>query len=305
MRFGGLGLALVLAACSQNPFAPAKPAAVLNTDKLEAEIDQKMGGIGTCVIIADVASGHELYRYNAPECRAPLPPCSTFDIPSALAGLDAGVITPATVVKWDGSPQPTKEWQADADIGAASQKSILWWWQRLSTQIGHDRLEAALKAYDYGNRNVDGPPATFWLGPQSGGALALSTEQQLSFLRRLYNGGLPVKPQTAGVVAGLLPGETRTDAAGPATVTGKAASCASTLRRSSAPICSATSRCHKAMLKLACLPPRNSTTLSPPILRRPNGHRNSGVPLALKAATMQGVTPDAAPIWRCHRRRKS
>ena len=228
MRFGGLGLALVLAACSQNPFAPAKPAAVLNTDKLEAEIDQKMGGIGTCVIIADVASGHELYRYNAPECRAPLPPCSTFDIPSALAGLDAGVITPATVFKWDGSPQPTKEWQADADIGAASQKSILWWWQRLSTQIGHDRLEAALKAYDYGNRNVDGPPATFWLGPQSGGALALSTEQQLSFLRRLYNGGLPVKPQTAGVVAGLLPGETRSDAAGPATVPGKAASCAST-----------------------------------------------------------------------------
>ena len=228
MRFGGLGLALVLAACSQNPFAPAKPASALNTDKLEAEIDQKMGGIGTCVIIADVASGHELYRYNAPECRAPLPPCSTFDIPSALAGLDAGVITPTTVYKWDGSPQPTKEWQADADVGAASQKSILWWWQRLSTQIGHDRLEAALKAYDYGNRNVDGPPATFWLGPQSGGALALSTEQQLSFLRRLYNGGLPVKPQTAGVVAGLLPGETRTDAAGPATMTGKAASCAST-----------------------------------------------------------------------------
>ncbi len=229
MRFGGLALSLALAACSQNPFAPAKPAAgVLNTDKLEAEIDQKMGGIGTCMIIADTASGHEVYRYNAPACRVPLPPCSTFDIPSALAGLETGVITPTTVFKWDGSPQQTKDWQVDADITAASQKSILWWWERLSAQTGHDRLEAALKSYDYGDKNVDGPPATFWLGPQSGGALGITDEEQLSFLRRLESGGLPVKPQTASFVAGLLPGETRTDAAGPATMTGKAASCAST-----------------------------------------------------------------------------
>ena len=224
-----VAVALALGACSQNPFAPAKPGAgALNTDKLEAEIDQKMGGIGTCVIIADTASGHELYRYNAPACRVALPPCSTFDIPSALAGLETGVITPTTVFKWDGSPQPTHEWQADADIAAASQKSILWWWERLSGQVGHDRMEAALKAYGYGNRNVDGPKTTFWLGPQNGGALALSTEQQLGFLRRLYGGGLPVKPQTASLVASLLPAETRTDAAGPATMTGKAASCAST-----------------------------------------------------------------------------
>ena len=229
VRFGGLALALALAGCSQSPLGPAKPAAAtLNTDKLESEIDQKMGGIGTCMIIADVASGHELYRYNAPECRVALPPCSTFDLPSALAGLDAGVITPTTVFKWDGSPQPTKEWQADADITAASDKSILWWWRRLSAQTGHDRLEAALKAYDYGDKNVDGPPGSFWLGPQSGGALGITTEQQLSFLRRLYNGGLPVKPQTAALGAGLQPGETRPDAAGPATMTGKAASCAST-----------------------------------------------------------------------------
>ena len=228
MRFGGLGLALALAACSQNPFAPAKPVAALNTDKLEAEIDQKMGGIGTCMIIAEVASGHEVYRYNAPACRVPLPPCSAFDIPSALAGLEAGVITPTTVFKWDGSPQQTKEWQVDADITAASQKSILWWWRRLSAQTGHDRLEAALKSYDYGNKNVDGPPGTFWLGPQSGGALALTTEQQLSFLRRVYTGALPVKPETAAFVAGLLPGETRTDASGASVMTGKAASCAST-----------------------------------------------------------------------------
>ena len=229
MRFGGVALALVLAGCSQSPFAPAKPATgALNTDKLEADIDQKMGGIGTCVIIADLASGHELYRYNAPECRVPLPPCSTFDIPSALTGLDQAIITPTSVFKWDGSPQPTRDWQVDADITAASQKSILWWWQRLSGQVGHDRLEAALKAYGYGNANVDGPPASFWLGPQNGGALAISTEQQLSFLRRLYSGALPVKPQTASFVQGLLSSETRSDKAGPTTMSGKAASCAST-----------------------------------------------------------------------------
>ena len=228
IRFGGLGVAVALAACSQSPFGPGRPAFALNADKLEAEIDRKMGGIGTCMIIAEVANGHEIYRYNAPACRVPLPPCSTFDIPSALAGLEAGVITPATILKWDGSPQPTKEWQADVDITTASHKSILWWWQRLSAQTGHDRLEAALKAYGYGNNHVDGPPGGFWLGPQAGGALTLTDEQQLSFLRRFYTGALPVKPQTAAFVAGLLPGETRAEPVGPSVMTGKAASCAST-----------------------------------------------------------------------------
>jgi beta-lactamase class D len=223
-----LSLALALAGCSPAPNGPEKPAAdALNADRLEAEIDLKMGGIGTCVILTDTASGHEVYRYNPPACRVPQPPCSTFDIPSALTGLDQGVITPATVFKWDGSPQPTHAWQADADISRASQLSIDWWWRQLSDRIGHDRQKAALKAYSYGDKNVDGPPTSFWMGPQAGGALLISPEQQMGFLRRFYSGGLPVKPETASLVQGLLTSETRTDKAGAAVITGKAASCSS------------------------------------------------------------------------------
>jgi len=227
MRISGLILAALLAGCGPAPKAIKPFANDLDSTKLEADIDQKMGGIGTCVILADAASGDELYRYNPPACRVALPPCSTFDIPSALTGLDLGVITPATVFKWDGSPQPAHAWEADADIGKASKESILWWWERLSGQIGHDRYEAALKAYGYGDRNVDGPQTSFWLGPQNGGALGVTSEQQLAFLKRFYAGALPVKPASAAVVQGLLVDETRAGPGGPAVMSGKAASCAS------------------------------------------------------------------------------
>jgi beta-lactamase class D len=222
-------LAVALSGCDRirGETSGATPPAALNSDKLEVDIDQKMGGVGTCVIIADTASGHELYRYNAPACRVPLPPCLTFAIPEALAGLDLGVITPQTELKWDGARQPTHEWEADADIAKAWRQQTLWWWQNLSGQIGHDRMEQALTRYGYGNRNVDGAPTTFWMGPQSGGALTLTTEDQLAFVRRFYTGALPVKPDTATFVQGLTVDETRTDAAGPSVVSGQAASCAS------------------------------------------------------------------------------
>jgi beta-lactamase class D len=65
------------------------------------------------------------------------------------------------------------------------------------------------------------------MGPQSGGALTLTTEDQFAFVRRFYTGALPVKPQTAAFVQGLTVDETRADKTGPAVMSGQAASCAS------------------------------------------------------------------------------
>ena len=45
--------------------------------------------------------------------------------------------------------------------------------------------------------------------------------------------------------------------------------------------------------------------LQPAMRRRPNGHRNSGAPAALKPTTMKGVTPAGRPTWRCQSLRKS
>ncbi len=200
---------LPLAACGP------KPAPLANTDALESAIDKEIGGAGTCVILIDVKSGATLYQYNTDAvCNAPRAPCATFNTPATLIGLDDGVITPATVFKWDGSAQPVSAWQTDADAAKAYRNQIGWWFQRLATQIGPDRLGQGLNTLGFGNKSTAGPPTNFWNGPQAGGKLAISTRQQAQFMQRLYAGKLPLKGDTAAAVEALLVNETRSGADG-------------------------------------------------------------------------------------------
>ena len=218
-------LLLSLVAC-----AP-KAAQISNPDSLEAGIDKQIGGVGTCVVLMDTQSGALLYQYNSDVvCGTPLPPCPTFNIPNALIALDSGAITPTTVVKWDGTPQPVTAWQTNADMTKAYKNSIDWWWQDLANTVGHDGYVQALNRYGYGNKAVTGPATQFWEGPHVGGGLAISTRQQAEFIRRLYAGKLPVKTDTAAFVENLMVNETRSGAAaapGAYVMSGETGTCSS------------------------------------------------------------------------------
>ena len=216
--------AALLAACSPGGGAKlpgAKPA--FDKAKLEAAIDSSFGGIGTCLEVLNAASGSEVYRYNSHGvCMRRLPPCSTFKIPNSLIALDAGVVTPMTVFKWDGTPQRVSEWEKDADMKTAFRDSILWWYQRVAQKVGQPAYEERLKAFDYGGENPDGPLTAFWLGPEAGGGLGVSTLEQAQFLHRLYAGKLPVKASSLAFVESIMVNETR----GEVVMSGKTGSCA-------------------------------------------------------------------------------
>ncbi len=218
--------AALLAACS--PGGPAS-GPTLDRDKVEAGVDRFMGGGQTCVVLLDTATGRELYQYgDAIVCRRGLPPCATFEIPNDLIGLDLGLITPETKVKWDGTPQPVKAWEADADLAQAYRNSIGWWQQRLAASVGHDRYVDQLRALDYGERDPKGPLRSFWMGSSVGGSLWISTRQQADFLQRLYAGRLPAKPAALAALRQLMVDEIRTDAkGGRSVISGKAGSCPS------------------------------------------------------------------------------
>ncbi len=225
--------ALAVAGCSPDktpklpfklPFAlPGTAAGPFDKVKLESAIDASLGGVGTCVVVTETGSGKEVYRYNSNAvCMNPLPPCSTFKIPNSLIALDAGVVTPQTVFKWDHTPQPVKAWEQDADMKTAFKESIVWWYQRAAEAVGKPAYVDRLKAFDYGNKNPDGPLTSFWLGPAAGGGLGVSTVQQAEFLHRLYAGQLPVKPTTLAYVQSIMVDEIRDGA----TMSGKTGSCA-------------------------------------------------------------------------------
>ena len=195
----------------------------IDQTKLNADIDQSVGGLGTCVTLLDTETGRRIYRYGEPAaaCAQPLPPCEIFELAAALIGLDAGLITPQTVFKWDGSPQPTKVWQADSNLAQAFQTSNGWWFARLSQQIGEARYTTQLNAFDYGGRAPAGPITSFWQGPVHGGGLGISGEAQAGFLQRLFGGKLPVKAQSLQALEAALPSDTH----GAATVSAIAGSC--------------------------------------------------------------------------------
>jgi len=199
---------LTIAGCGKVP--GLGPKAGFDKTRLEAALDPSVGGPDTCMVIDDVKTGAEVYRYGAQSaCNRPLAPCGTFQIPLALIGLSDGKLKPGETWAWDGKVQPYKAWQHDTDLSGAWRSGAGWFFQRLAVAIGPDRFKQQLSAFGYGQGAPVGRPDSFWRGPAAGGGLFLSTRNQTDFLRRMAKGDLPVKPDAASTVQGLMADVTR------------------------------------------------------------------------------------------------
>jgi beta-lactamase class D len=207
VRRHGLGVLLTAAAVL---LTACGPAVNIRTDRLEAALDPAVGGPDTCVVIDDVKTGRELYRYGMESvCNRPLAPCATFQIPMVLIGLSDGKVKPGEVWTWDGRIQPYKAWQHDMDLKAAWKSGAQWYFQRLARDIGAARFRQQLSAFSYGQGAPIGRLDAFWEGPAAGGGLFLSTRNQAQVLRRLALDALPVKPEAASTVEALIADQTR------------------------------------------------------------------------------------------------
>ena len=215
--------ALTLGACGRLPGQAAAP--VFDKAQLEAALDPAVGGPDTCMVIDDVRSGAELYRYGAQSvCNRPLAPCNTFNIPLALIGLDDGKLKPGETWTWDGKAQLYRAWEHDADLGGAWRSGAGWFFKRLAREIGPERFRRQLSAFGYGQGAPVGDPESFWQGPAAGGGLFISTRGQAEFLRKLALGTLPVKPEATRAVQALSADLTR----GTTALSDLGASCPST-----------------------------------------------------------------------------
>ena len=130
------------------------------------------------------------------ECRHPAAPASTFKIPHALLALETGVITPETVVRWDGSRRNFPRWQRDHNLDSAMKASVLPFFQHTATLIGIDRMRRGLRTLQYAADTFDGNLAMFWIN----GDLVVSPGEQMAFLRRMFAGTLPIAPRHVAVV---------------------------------------------------------------------------------------------------------
>jgi beta-lactamase class D len=128
-------------------------------------------------------------------------PASTFKIMSSLAALQTGVIADTgTIMPWDGIVRGRAETNTDMDLRNAFQISSVPHYQELVRQIGHERIQSAVDAAQYGNQNISGGIDTFWLE----GEMRISPRQQIELLKRLYHDELPFAADVMAAVRDIM-----------------------------------------------------------------------------------------------------
>lgn len=140
-------------------------------------------------------------RYNKERCAQRFPPCSTFKIFNALAGLDCKVLAgPEDKKKWDGRKRKIDSWNRDHTLETAMQESAVWYFQEVAKDIGEERMKKYIHEVGYGNEDISGGITKFWLGD----SLAISADEQVAFLKRLYNNNLPFSKEAMETVKKLI-----------------------------------------------------------------------------------------------------
>ncbi len=135
-------------------------------------------GVDGCFVLYNSAN-NEYVKYNTGMCDTGYIPASTFKIPNSLIALQEGVIKDtAQVIKWDGHVWPNAAWNRDQTLKTAVKYSCIWVYFKVAEQVGIEKYHAYINGFDYGNKNLNGPPTRFWLA----GPFRISANQQIDFL---------------------------------------------------------------------------------------------------------------------------
>lgn len=139
--------------------------------------------------------------YNQAQFKQPFSPASTFKICNSLIGLETGVIENENfVIPWDSVARQYPKWNKDHDLKTAFKNSTVWYYQELARRVGGQKMKYWLDKANYGNADTLGGIDKFWLT----GGLRISPEQQIDFLRRLYNNQLPFSQHSTDIVKNIM-----------------------------------------------------------------------------------------------------
>jgi beta-lactamase class D len=164
------------------------------------ELASYFQGFTGAFVLYDLRSGQTL-RYNPDGCAERILPASTFKILNALIGLDTGVIPDENyAIQWDGTMYPTASWNQDHTLKTAMQNSVVWYYQELARRVGKEKMQQNIDAVGYGNQELSGKIDEFWLD----GSLKISADEQVTFLKRLYQNDLPFSKRSMQIVRQII-----------------------------------------------------------------------------------------------------
>lgn len=158
-------------------------------------------GVRECTLIVDQATGAIIQRQGV--CEEQFTPASTFKVPLALIGYDAGILKDARTPAWNYRPEfkARKRDRKTVDPTIWERDSVLWYSQEITRSLGEASFADYVRRLRYGNMDVSGGLTAAWLDS----SLRISPDEQVAFLRRLIAGEHPVSRQAHDLTMAILP----------------------------------------------------------------------------------------------------
>ena len=156
---------------------------------------------GTMVVADERQANRNLFVFDEARANKRYSPASTFKIPHTLFALDAGSVHDEfQVFEWDGVTRGFAAHNQDQNLRSAMRNSAVWVYERFAKDLGEDKARRYLKQIDYGNADPSTIKGNYWID----GNLAISAQEQISFLRKLYRNQLPFKVEHQRLVKDLM-----------------------------------------------------------------------------------------------------
>ena len=73
-------------------------------------------------------------------------------------------------------------------------------YRHIATQVGAEKMNSYITAFNYGNKDISSGIDNFWLGK----SLKISALEQIDFLKKFYNNELGISPETKKLVKTIL-----------------------------------------------------------------------------------------------------
>ena len=147
-----------------------------------ADLSYFFDGFEGSFVLYDVNAGRYTI-HNRDMSVTRVSPNSTYKIISALIALDAGVLDMGyTWREWDGTVHPFYPWNQNQTLSSAMYSSVNWYFQDLDARVGAERISFYLTQLSYGNRNMAGGIADFWIES----SLRISPLEQVGVLASIY-----------------------------------------------------------------------------------------------------------------------
>jgi beta-lactamase class D len=160
-----------------------------------------------CTVVVDAKNGATIVRKGT--CDQGFYPQSTFKLPLAMMGYDAGILIDAQNPRWPYQAKfnRSKREQQDTDPTIWERDSIVWYSQEITRKLGKKAFADYVRGFGYGNADVSGGPGgtdgltESWLMS----SLKISPDQQVAFLKRFLDGKLPISGEAAEKTKQIVP----------------------------------------------------------------------------------------------------